>query len=136
MGGGITRQLICYNGKIAVPTLLQTHVIDWYHTVLCHPGINQNEETIAQHLWWPKMREQITAAVQAYPSCQKNKQKQKKYGYLLPKVAEAQIWDMMCVDLIGPYKIRRKGQPDLVCKCVTMIDPVSGWFKIHQYGDK
>src|SRR6476660_6676409 len=42
----------------------------------------------------------------------------------------------MCIDLIGPYKIRRKGQPDLVCKCVTMIDPVSGWFKIHQYGDK
>ena len=42
----------------------------------------------------------------------------------------------MCIDLIGPYKIRRKGQPDLVCKCITMIDPASGWFKIHQYGDK
>ena len=42
----------------------------------------------------------------------------------------------MCVDLIGPYKIRRKGQPDLVCKSITMIDPASGWFEIHQYGDK
>ena len=42
----------------------------------------------------------------------------------------------MCVDLIGPYKIRRKGKPDLVCKCVTMIDPASGWFEIHQYDDK
>src|SRR5688500_15805739 len=42
----------------------------------------------------------------------------------------------MCIDLIGPYKIRRKGKPDLVCKCVTMIDPASGWFEIHQYDDK
>ena len=77
-GGGITRELICKNAKIVLPTLLQKHVIDWYHTVLCHPGINRTEETILQHLWWPKMREQIMAFVQACPSCQKNKRKQKK----------------------------------------------------------
>ena len=58
------------------------------------------------------------------------------YGHLPPKEAEAEIWDKMCVDLIGPYKTRRKGKPDLVCKCVTMIDPASGWFEIHQYDDK
>ena len=42
----------------------------------------------------------------------------------------------MCIDLFGPYKIHRKGQPDLECKCVTMIDPASGWFEIHQHIDK
>src|SRR5688572_12912706 len=42
----------------------------------------------------------------------------------------------MCFDLIRPYKIRRKGKPDLVCKCITMIDPASGWFEIAQYSDK
>src|SRR6476620_7480191 len=42
----------------------------------------------------------------------------------------------MCIDLIGPYKIRRKDKPDLVCKCVTMIDPASGWFERHPYADK
>jgi transposase InsO family protein len=111
-------------------------VIDWYHTILCHPGINRTEETILQHLWWPKMQEQITAFVQACPSCQKNKCKHKKYGHLPPKEAEALIWDKMCVDLIGPYKIRCKGKPDLVCMCVTMIDPASGWFEIAQYDNK
>jgi transposase InsO family protein len=135
-GGGITRELICKNAKIVLPTLLQKHVMNWYHAILCHPGMNWTEETILQHLWWPKMREQITAFVQACPTCQKNKRKQKKYGHLPPKEAEALIWDMMCIDLIGPYKIRRKGKPDLVCKCVTMIDPASGWFEIHQYDDK
>jgi hypothetical protein len=42
----------------------------------------------------------------------------------------------MCIDLIGPYTIRRKGKNDLICKCVTMIDPATGWFEIHQYNDK
>src|SRR5687767_14921654 len=135
-GGGVTKQLICHKDKIVVPTLLQKHVIDWYHTVQCHPGINRTEETISQHLWWPKMREQITKYVQSCLSCQRNKRKQKKYGHLPPKEAEALIWDKMCIDLIGPYKISRKGKPNLICKCVTMIDPASGWFEIHLYEDK
>ena len=58
MGEEKTRSLVCYNDKIVVPTQLQRHVIDWYHTVLCHPGINRTEETISQHLYWPKMRDQ------------------------------------------------------------------------------
>ena len=111
-------------------------MIDWYHTILCHPGQNRTEETIAQHLWWPNMQEQITAFVKACPTCQKNKRKHTQYGHLPTKEAEAKIWDRLCVDLIGPYKIWHKGKPDLICKCVTMIDPASGWFEIQQYDDK
>jgi len=135
-GGGKTRSLVCYNDKIVVPRNLQEHVVDWYHTVLCHPGINRTEESISQHLYWPKMRDQITNYVKACPTCQKNKRKVKKYGHLPPKEAEAIPWDKMCIDLIGPYKIRRKGKEPLICRCVTMIDPATGWFEIHQYDDK
>ena len=134
--GGKTCSLVCYKDKIVVPKALQQHVIDWYHTVLCHPGINRTEESIAQHLYWSKMRDEITNYVKVCPTCQKNKRKVKKYGRLPPKEAEVIPWDKMCIDLIGPYKIRRKGQPDLICKCVTMIDPATGWFEIHQYDDK
>ena len=74
--------------------------------------------------------------MRACPICQLNKHKHKTYGHFPPKEAEAVIWDKMCIDLIGPYKIHRKGQPDLECKCVTMIDPASGWFEIHQYDNK
>ena len=135
-GGGKTRNLICYKEKIVIPEQLQRHIIEWYHTMLCHPGINRTEESISQHLWWPKMRNQITSYVQSCPTCQKNKRKQKKYGKLPPKEAEAKPWDKLCIDLIGPYKIRRKGKPDLICRCVTMIDPAIGWFEIQQYDDK
>ena len=131
-------ELICYKDKIVVAKSLQKHVVDWYHNYLGHPGINRTEETIAQHLWWPNMRNHITTSVSTCLTCQKNKRRHnKKYGLLPPKVAEAVPWDKMCVDLIGPYKIRRKGKKQpLVCKCVTMIDPATGWFEIHQYDDK
>ena len=66
----------------------------------------------------------------------KNKRKQKKHGHLPPKEAEGLIWDKLRLDLIGPFKIRHKGKDPLICKCVTMIDPASGWFEIHQYKDK
>ena len=135
-GGGKTTLLICYKEKIVIPALLQRHVIMWYHTTLCHPGINRTEETIGQHLWWPKMRNHITNYVKICPLCQRNKRRQKKYGLLPPKDAEAIPWDKLCIDLIGPYKIRRKGKKDLICRCVTMIDPATGWFEIQQYDDK
>jgi transposase InsO family protein len=82
------------------------------------------------------MRDQITNYVKACPTCQRNKRKQIKYGLLPPKEAEVIPWDKLCVDLIGPYKIRRKAKETLICRCVTMIDPATGWFEIQQYDDK
>jgi hypothetical protein len=73
--------------------------------------------------------------VQICPLCQRNKRRQKTYGFLQPKLAEATPWDKLCVNLIGPYKIRRKGNKELVCRCVTTIDPATGWFEIQQYDD-
>jgi hypothetical protein len=82
------------------------------------------------------MRDHITNYVKICPLCQINKRRQKKYGLLPPKLAEATPGDKLCVDLIGPYKIRRKGKEDLICRCVTMIDPATAWFEIQQYDDK
>jgi hypothetical protein len=134
--GGKTTASICYRNKIVVPNKLQKSVISWYHTTLCHPGINRTEETIGQHLWGPNMRDHITNYVKICPVCQCIKRQQKKYGLLPPKEAKATPWDKLCVDLIGPYKIRRKGKDNLICKCVTMNDPATGWFEIQQYDDK
>jgi hypothetical protein len=50
-GGGKTTSLVCFKEKIVIPGQLQKHVIHWYNTTFCHPGINQTEETTGQHLW-------------------------------------------------------------------------------------
>ena len=76
-GGGKVRQIACFKDKIVVPKNLQKHIVDWYHTTLCHPGINRTEETIGQHLWWPKMRMHITDHVRSCSTCQGNKRKHK-----------------------------------------------------------
>ena len=135
-GGGMERELICYKDKIVVPLTLQKRLTDWYHNYLCHPGINRTEETIGQHFWWPKMRNHITTSVSTCMTCQKNKRRVKKLGLLPPKEAEAEPWDRLCIDLIGPYTIRQSAKKKLVCRCVTMIDPATGWFEIHEYDDK
>jgi hypothetical protein len=47
-------------------------------------------------------------------------------------------WDRLCVNLIGPYKIKStvKGVKIPPLKAITMIDPVTSWFEIKQYDDK
>jgi hypothetical protein len=130
---GKMRELVCHNEKIVIPKSKHKQVVEWYHHYLGHPGINRTEEMISQHLWWPKMRDYITNSVNGCAICQRNKKQLKKYGHLPEKEVEAIPRDKLCVDLIGPYKIRRKGKTALVCRCVPMIEPASGWFEIHQY---
>ena len=60
----------------------------------------------------------------------------KKFGHFPEKEAETIPWGKMCIDLIGPYTICRKGQANLIWKCVTMIHPATSWFKIHRYDNK
>jgi hypothetical protein len=47
-GGGTTNSLVCFKEKIVISGQCQKHAINWYHTTLCHSGINQTEETIGQ----------------------------------------------------------------------------------------
>ena len=84
------------------------------------------------------MRDHITRNMSMCGVYQKQKKQCKKYGLLPEKEAEYKPWERLCVDLIGPYKIRSRKHghkiPEL--RCVMMIDPATGWFKIKQYEDK
>ena len=114
-----------------MPTALQQQTIDWYHTTLCHPGENRTEETIRQHFYWKGMRDQVLKSCGKCIQCQFTKKKTIKYGKLPPKTAEADPWEVVCVDLIGPYLIPQKGTKErLQLHCLTMIDPATSWFEI------
>ena len=127
-GGGKSRALICHNGKIAVPTSLQHRVAEWYHTTLCHPGMTRTEETIRQHFWWQTLRQDVQNMCSACDTCQRTKRTHSKYGHLPAKEAEAEPWDKLCVDMIGPYTMKVKGKKLMTLWCVTMIDPV--WHRV------
>ena len=61
-----------------------------------------------------------------------------KYGHLPEKVAEANPWDVLCIDLIGPYNIERKNKTKkpLTLWALTMIDPATGWFEMREIKTK
>eukprot|EP00957_Ditylum_brightwellii_P203619 15335482-Ditylum_brightwellii.AAC.1 len=45
-GMGKSRYLIYQKSKMIVPLTLQKRIMDWYHTLLCHPDIKHMELTI------------------------------------------------------------------------------------------
>ena len=135
-GGGKTRDLVTYNGKIVVPRSMQRRLVEWYHLQLCHPGETRTEQSLKQHFYWPNLRQEVHRQVKKCHICQTNKRHKTKYGHLPAKEAEADPWDKLCVNLIGPYTIKRKAKTPLTLWCVTMIDPATGWFEVKQIKDK
>ena len=128
--------IICRKGKFVVPEQLEDKIIEWYHHMLCHAGMNRTEQTIKQHYVMPDLRNKVNRHVETCDTCQKNKRQRKKYGHLPPKVAEDTPWQILCVDLIGPYTIKRKNKRPLKLKCLTLIDPATSWFEIVEFDDK
>jgi len=131
-------QLLCYKNRIFVPKVLRKHVVEWYHTYLLHPGETRTEETIAQHLYWPNIRKTVQEHVKTCEKCQLAKRKRLKYGHVPIKNVdtETQPWRRLCVDCIGPYKIKRRNKPPLEFQAVTMIDPATSWFEMRQLKTK
>ena len=135
-GGDKDYKLICRNSKICLPQALQQKTTDWYHEILCHPGTTRTEATIRQHFDWKGLRQMVIKTCKKCTNCQLAKPTAQKYGKLPAKLAEENPWDTLCVDLIGPYKIERKGKKDLKLWCLTMIDPATGWFEMQQIENK
>ena len=63
-------------------------------------------------------------------SCQINKRRTLKYGKLPTKTVVMTPWEVLCVNLIGPYTLKGKDGSQIDFMCLTMIDPASSWFEI------
>jgi hypothetical protein len=130
-GGGREFKLITRNDRIVLPKVLQQKCAQWYHLMLMHPGTSRMELTISQHYYWPNLKNTVIDVCKKCQICQLSKKSMgPKYGLLPPKEAEVKPWDILCVDLIGPYTIQRKKRKELTLHCLTMIDPATGWFEI------
>ena len=64
-GGEMNRLLIFLDGKIVVKQSLQQRIVDWYHTMLCHPGETRTEETIGQYFSWKGLKPMVQRACKA-----------------------------------------------------------------------
>ena len=94
----------------------QNYAVNWYHVYLLYPVMYSDDATISQHCYWTILRNNICAYIKIYKSCQKNKKKNKKYGHLTTKEAEDIPWDIILVDLMGPYFFLNSCFSDNFCK--------------------
>ena len=72
--------------------------------------MGRTEAMICQCLYWPDIRDNTQEEVNNCDTCQHTKQSNKKYGKLPAKLAEEIPRNKLCVDIIVPYGIRRKGK--------------------------
>ena len=128
--------LLCKDNRVYVPRALREQIMDYYHAILLHPGQNRTYQTMRTHFYWPKMKEEVEAMVASCKICWTWKRGGKEYGKLPTKEPAAKPWNMVCVDLIGPYPIKGDNLEQGKFWALTMIDPVLGWFKMVPIMDK
>jgi hypothetical protein len=83
-------------------------------------------------MYWKGMHTTIRSLTKSCRSCQVNKRRSQKYGYLPPKAVITKPWECLCVDLIGPYTLKRKDNLQIDFMALTIIDPTSSWFEIAE----
>jgi hypothetical protein len=146
----ISHTLIVYLcDKIVVPQSLQRQIVDWYHTMLAHPGKTRTIKTIEQHFHWQTLSCNIKQFVQTCQTCQHYKRQRKNYGHLPTKIqCNIEPWNEVHVDLIGPWIIpqhpsrspKLSAKPDmkqlLQVLALTMIDPSTNLLELIVVLDK
>ena len=95
--------------NIDIMSILKRYVLYWYQTDLLHPGIYRMEVIIWQKIYWYIIGNAIRKEVTNCDTCQRTELSKIKYGKLSAKEAEEIPRNSICVDLIVPYIIRRKG---------------------------
>ena len=87
---------------------------------------------------WSGISQDCKSFVRVCDTCQRTKKGSKKYGHLPAKKTEDKPWDVLCVDLIGPYTVTidKKNNIDLTLHAMTFIDPSTGWFEITEIKNK
>ena len=111
--------------KIVVPSTLLPQLLTWYHLILGHCGQQRLYNTVRARFHAENLQKKCIEIVNKCPKkCQFNKQSNRSYGHLPPRIAALLPWETVAVDLIGPWKIK-VNQIELEFHALTCIDPVS-----------
>ena len=129
-------KIITINDKIYIPIKLRKRIVDWYHYHLCHPGSSRLQSTLAQTMYWPGMVADVIRYTKVCDLCQRFNKIKNKNGKLPPKNAEVVPWNLLCVDLVGPYTVTLKNNKETTLNAMTFIDPATGWFEIVEVEQK
>ncbi len=97
--------LVWYDNRIYVPRdhALWGEIIAWSHNHITasHPGIEKTKELVLQEYWWPKMKKDIEAYIQACKMCQQTRSStQAKAVPLHPNTIPSRPWTHISINMI------------------------------------
>ena len=115
--------------RIIVPETLRSRLVEWYHTMLVHPGVHRLYNTLRQHYTWPKMLTHIQQYTKRCKPCQLGKRGLKGYGEIPLKDVETEPWKDIAVDLSGPWQTVVDNK-EVNFHTLTIIDVFTGWVEI------
>ena len=72
--------------------------------------MDRTQAIIIQHFYFPDIIDAVQKEVTNCDTWQRTKPPNKKLGKLPAELAEEIPWNIICVDLIVPYIIRRNGK--------------------------
>ena len=103
---------------------------------LCQPGGDRLTAILFQVCTWRGIVSQARDLCKKCHKCHKFKKRSTKYGHLPPN--EVDLWNIVCVDLIGPSSLKAKVRlidGKLNLQGMTFIDLASGWFEVTEVPD-
>ena len=104
--------------------------------MLCNPGETCTEHTLRQHFDWQGLSTTVQDVCKKFPTCQRAKITNKKYGKLPPKQAENKFpGNAMCRPHCPIYNPSKSKTP-LKLWCLMKINPATGWFEMAQIPNK
>jgi hypothetical protein len=122
-------QVLCKDGKIVIPKVLQHRAVNWYYHYLQHPGQTCLEEMLHAAMYWTGIINTIRLHVKNCHTFHINKQYKHKYGKIPTKlVIRNPLGNFMC-DSNQTYTLKGKDGTEIDFMCLTMIDPASSRFE-------
>jgi len=115
--------------RIIVPKSIQPKLLQWYHTMLVHPGMTRLYNTLHQHFTWRRMRNDVQSYLKHCDACQRGKRGGRGYGKVPLKDMEQAPWKDACVDLSGPWKAKIDDKV-VYFHALTIVDPFTSWVEI------
>ena len=135
-------KLICYvapgddaatQWRICLTEDMIPKVARWFHEILGHPGYKRLTDSMQSRYYHPRIRYHCERLKCEH--CDRHKISGPGYGLLPERELREQPWEEVCIDLIGPWKVK-VGNRKLKFKALTCIDPVTGLVEMVRIDNK
>lgn len=122
--------------RIVIPQALVPAVLNWYHTILVHPGSKRMFNTISSIFRFSNMQSRIEAYCKTCDVCQRVGLHTPRLGQLPIKDLEQLPWEEVQTDLCGPWEFKVTPRLKFKFHMLTTIDPFTGLLVMEPINNK